>query len=340
MVNPSVSPLERALYQDRTLVRQHAMRRTLWAMTPTVADLAYASAGAKVARSERKRLLKWLSAVPSIQDATAWLEAANAEISSTVTGAGASTRELGKLLPHLGVELVLVAGTTHSATVKAHGRILSDAAFHRQVIRGAPTGSWTSSEYRWEAAQNWLAEAQQDIEPREAAKQIIHRWLERFGPATETDIHWWMGSTRTSVRTALSDGGAVAVTLENGESAWVASTYEPPPAAEPWLALLPGLDPTPMGWKQRDWYLPPELSSSVFDRNGNAGPTVWIDGRIAGGWAQLPTGEIVTDLPDAVASLHSSQLEEAMSRTYAVIAEARVRPRFPSPSHQTLYTKA
>ena len=42
----------------------------------------------------------------------------------------------------------------------------------------------------------------------------------------------------------------------------------------PWVALLPGLDPTTMGWKRRDWYLDPAIASRVTDRNGNIGPTV------------------------------------------------------------------
>ena len=48
-------------------------------------------------------------------------------------------------------------------------------------------------------------------------------------------------------------------------------------------ALLPVLDATTMGWKHRDFYLDPEHTPYLFDTNGNAGPTVWCDGRIIGG---------------------------------------------------------
>ena len=54
----------------------------------------------------------------------------------------------------------------------------------------------------------------------------------------------------------------------------------------------PSLDPTTMGWKERDWYLG-DHGPALYDYNGNAGPTVWVDGRIVGGWAQRPTGEVV-----------------------------------------------
>ena len=42
------------------------------------------------------------------------------------------------------------------------------------------------------------------------------------------------------------------------------------PTAGPGLALLPVLDPTVMGWKERDFYLGGH-GPALFDRNGNAG---------------------------------------------------------------------
>ena len=65
----------------------------------------------------------------------------------------------------------------------------------------------------------------------------------------------------------------------------LAGDLEPPPGAEPWAALLPALDSTPMGWQRREWFLG-EHASRLFDRNGNVRPTLWWDGRIVGGRAQ------------------------------------------------------
>ena len=60
------------------------------------------------------------------------------------------------------------------------------------------------------------------------------------------------------------------------------------PDVDPWCALLPGLDVTTMGWYDRDWYLGAHRGQ-VFDRNGNAGPTVWCDGRWSAAGARTPT---------------------------------------------------
>ena len=34
-----------------------------------------------------------------------------------------------------------------------------------------------------------------------------------------------------------------------------------------------------MGWRERVWYLG-DHAKMLFDTNGNAGPTVWVDGRV------------------------------------------------------------
>lgn len=59
--------------------------------------------------------------------------------------------------------------------------------------------------------------------------------------------------------------------------------------------LLPALDPTPMGWKARDWFLPAD-SRELYDSYGNIGPTVWWGGEVVGGWAVRRDGSIATEL--------------------------------------------
>jgi hypothetical protein len=41
-----------------------------------------------------------------------------------------------------------------------------------------------------------------------------------------------------------------------------------------------------MGWKERDFYLPPDHTPYLFDSNGNGGTTAWWNGRIVGCWVQ------------------------------------------------------
>ena len=54
-----------------------------------------------------------------------------------------------------------------------------------------------------------------------------------------------------------------------------------------------------MGWKERGWYFGPSVPD-LFDRNGNAGPLVFVDGLAVGTWAQRPDGQVVTELLEPV----------------------------------------
>jgi hypothetical protein len=96
------------------------------------------------------------------------------------------------------------------------------------------------------------------------------------------------------------------------------------------VSLLPGLDPTTMGWKERGWYLPPE-AAGAFDRMGNAGPTIWADGRVVGVWDQGPDGGLRTHLFSALGSEHEAMLADRAQELAGVIGGTRFTVRFPSP---------
>ena len=90
------------------------------------------------------------------------------------------------------------------------------------------------------------------------------------------------------MKQALADVGAVQVSLDGDAVGWVLpDDTEPVTRDEPWAALLPVLDPTVMGWKERGFFLGPH-GPALFDTNGNAGTTAWWDGRIVGCWVQDP----------------------------------------------------
>jgi hypothetical protein len=110
---------------------------------------------------------------------------------------------------------------------------------------------------------------------------------------------------------------------------------QPAPAPEPWVALLPALDPTPMGWTVRDWFLGPH-AGALFDRSGNIGPSVWCDGRIVGGWAQRADGEIVTRLLEDVGTEAATAVAAEAERLRQWIGPVRVTPRFRTPLEREL----
>jgi hypothetical protein len=107
------------------------------------------------------------------------------------------------------------------------------------------------------------------------------------------------------------------------------------PRPKPWIALLPSLDPTTMGWKDREWYLG-DHKARLFDTSGNAGPTIWCNGRIVGGWAIRANGVVVTKLLEDIGREASSAVEREAERLTTWLQATRAIPRFPTPLHKEL----
>jgi hypothetical protein len=165
----------------------------------------------------------------------------------------------------------------------------------------------------------------------------VARWLAQFGPGTEADLRWWSGLTAREIRAALAAVGAETVALEGQpQVAYVLpGDVGVTPTPDPWIALLPSLDPTTMGWRDRPWYLA-GYQPQLFDTAGNAGPTIWVDGRIVGGWAIRDGGEVVTALLEDVGGEAELAIEAEAARLTAQLAAVRVYPRFPTPLHGKL----
>ena len=90
-----------------------------------------------------------------------------------------------------------------------------------------------------------------------------------------------------------------------------------------------------MGWRTRAWYVG-EHEAALFDRSGNIGPTVWWDGRIIGGWAQRPDGEIVVRLLEDAGAEASAAVAAEAARLREWIGNVRVTPRFRTPLEREL----
>ena len=177
---------------------------------------------------------------------------------------------------------------------------------------------------------SWLGEELAPPPEAEGVARLVEQWLRAFGPGTAADIKWWLGSTVTAVRRALADLHAVEVDLDGQTGYLLPDDLEATDPVEPWAALLPPLDPTTMGWFERDWYLGP-YKAQLFDTSGNAGPTVWWDGRIVGGWRQSDAGEVVLQMLEDVGAEGLRALEHEAARLTEWFGGTRVLPRFPSP---------
>jgi Winged helix DNA-binding domain len=339
MQHPSIEAISKALYDDRTVVRHHAMRRTLWVFTPQTARWAHASCTAALAITEWKRLAKMVEDSGIATDGVAWAARARTDTLAALTSMGTATaRQLGKAVPALTEKLHLAVGKSYAGTQGAHTRLLLNLGFDGAIVRGRPQPSWNNAEYPWSVTELWLPGgiAGEDVDT--GAAELARSYLDRFGPVTLADLQWWAGWTAGTARRALTTIGAVEVDLADDVGWVLPDDLEDEPGDEPWVAFLPGLDPTTMGWKQRAWYLGhlAAFGGPVFDRNGNAGPTIWIDGQVVGGWAQRKTGDIAYQLLVDVAPKRVAAIDAEAEKLRELIGATRVNVRFPAPMQKDL----
>ncbi len=329
-----VADVERALYEDRSLIRFMGMRRTVFVTSLDVAPVLVAACSRPVAARERRLLVSMLADSGIASDASgvpAWLaEAEEVALRALKERGEATAAELASDDPRLSTELVLSRGKSYEGRQKLASRLLLLLAAEGRVVRARPRGSWQSHQYRWAHLTDWIPGGLADWDPQEAETEAARRWLHTFGPAPADDLRWWAGWTKTQTKRALTELRPVEVDLDGTPGLLLPDDLAETPAPEPWAALLPSLDSTPMGWQNRGWFLG-DHGPRLFDRNGNIGPSLWWNGRIVGGWAQDADGEIVcriledvgADARDAVAT----EAERLASRLGDVRLTARARGR-------------
>jgi hypothetical protein len=327
--------VERVLYEDRDLVRILGMRRTLWAVPREIVPVVFAAASRAVAARERKRLEGWIRDSGVSSRPRAWLERAEDAALAAVAARGeALTREVVADVPLLAKKLRFGAGRW-AVGQSAGARVLAQLAMEGRLVRGRPRGTWISPQFRWARMEDWLGGPIEEVEVPAAQAELLRRWLAAFGPATEADMRWWTGWAARETRAALAALPHAAVDLDGATGYVLEDDLERTEAAEPTAALLSTLDPTTMGWKERDWYLGPH-GETLFDSNGNAGPTVWWEGRVVGGWSQRRDGEIAFRLLEDVGAEATAAVEREAERMAAWLGDARFSPGFLPPSQRAL----
>jgi winged helix DNA-binding protein len=320
-----------ALYEDRDLIRMLGMRRTMFVVPAALAPVIQAACTDQIAERMRRTLVRDLAAAGVGPDAGRWLdEVGDATVKALIARGTATGAELARDEPRLRTQLIYAEGKSYGGPASITSRVLMLLSAERRIARGRPRGGWTSSQYEWAPADPWPA-----MPAADARAELARRWLLTFGPAPVADLQWWAGWTAGQTRAALGRLGTAEVDLGGVPGVVLAGDEEPEPALAPWAALLPALDPTPMGWRDRGWFLGAH-AAALFDRSGNIGPTVWWDGRIVGGWAQRTDGEIVFRLLEDPGSAAAGAIAAEAESLQAWLGATRVTPRFRTPLERDL----
>ena len=331
----SPAVIEEALYTERSLVRMLGMRRTVFVVPAGLVPVIQAACTDQIAERMRRDLSRLVQTSGIAPDGASWLkEAGEATVQALAARGSATGAELARDEPRLRAQLTYAEGKSYGGPVNVTTRLLTLLAAEGLIVRGRPRGGWTSSQVTWSAA------AAQPCLPAAAARaELARRWLHAFGPASPADLQWWAGWTAGQVREALGQLELAQVDLDGTPGVMLAADEDTPPAAEPRAALLPALDPTAMGWRDRAWYVG-EHAPALFDRSGNIGPTAWWHGRIVGGWAQRKDDEIAVRLLEDVGRAASAAIAAEAQRLREWIGPVRVTPRFRTPLERELAGQA
>jgi len=354
----AVTDLDAALYESRAVVRMLGMRRTVFVVPAALAGVVQAACTDDVAARIRRSLVKDLAGGGiGDGDAAGWLGSVEDAVLRALAarGGGASGAQLSADEPLLRTQLTYAPGKSYGGPANITSRVLILIAAEGRMIRGHRRGGWSSGQFEWFLPEAWLHHGENAADPETsigtglnaglsanleagaARVELARQWLGAFGPASVKDLQWWAGWTGAQTKAALGALPVVEVDLDGQTGVALADdpSFAAPAEAPPVATLLPALDPTPMGWQARDWYLGPH-ATTLFDRTGNIGPTVWWEGRVVGGWAQRPSGEVVYRLLEDIGADGEAAVTAEAAALEAWLGPARVTPRFRTPLEREL----
>jgi DNA glycosylase AlkZ-like len=334
--SPAPGVIEQALYTDRTLVRMLGMRRTMFVVPAGLVPVVQAACTDEIALRLRRRYTQLLTQGGLGDDAGAWLKEVGESTALALAARGEATAaELAEDEPRLRTKIMMAEGKSYGGMQGVATWVLFLLAAEGRIVRGRPRGSWTSTQYRWVPIETWLPGGLTRPPASAARAGLLRRWLAASGPATAGDLRWWTGWTAGQVKAALAEISCTQADLGGAPGFVLAGDEDPVPEVAPWVALLPALDPTVMGWQDRGWFLGGH-GQALTDRSGNIGPTVWWDGRVIGGWAQRADGRIAVRLLEDAGAAAVAAVEDEAERLRGWIGSVRVTPRFRTPLEREL----
>ncbi|MFE6971192.1 winged helix DNA-binding domain-containing protein [Isoptericola sp. NPDC057653] len=342
-----------ALFVRRSLVKVLGMRRTMFVVPRETVPVVHAAASAAVGRRLRARLLKELATLPTdplVEDPEALLAAAEAQVHAALAAGPLDGAELSRAAPLLRTAFLPTSDKAWDVRRTMTSPLLSLLSAEGAVVRGEPRGAWSSPRHVWSPMSDWFPDGIPDLDEDAARVELARAWLEAFGPATVADLRWWTGWNLGQARRAVAALDTRDVEVEVGapgagavaEGVVLRSTdldADLDPALDDVVAghaaLLPTLDPTTMGWTARDWYLGPHRGH-LFDSAGNAGATVWWQGRVVGLWVVRPDGEVAWRLLEDVGADGRAAVAAEAERLGALLAGSTFTPGYTTPAYREL----
>jgi uncharacterized protein YcaQ len=268
--------VQRALWEDRTLVKTWAMRGTLHLLPAAELPLWQA------ALSTNRRYLKPALWQKYFGIAIEELDSLTEAVAVALEGRVMTREELAQEVARLTGSATFGAKLAQSSW----GTILRPAAFTGRLCFGPSLGQ----RVRFTRPDTWLAAIAPPVDPQIAPPAVTRRFLAAYGPATHHDLaRWWNGGSVSTARQWIASLGEEASPVEvDGAQAWMLAAdareaSELPPARS--VRMLPGFDQYVVAASCHvERLLPGDLRHRIYRPQGWIAPVLLVNGRMEGVW--------------------------------------------------------
>ena len=269
--------VQRALWEERTLVKTWAMRGTLHLLPADELPLWHALLSA----SAKRRYLRpgpWQKYFGiTIEELERLTEAIGEALDGRLMTREELVREVGRRTGS--------AAFGAKIAESSWGTILKPAAFTGRLCFGPSVGQ----RVRFTRPDTWLSAKPRAIDPDQAHADIARRFLAGYSPATPRDLSRWSHSGVSIARKWMETLGDEATRVEvDGAPAWMLAVDARKarrlgPLRS--VRLLPGFDQYVVGASCHvEHLLPGDLRSRVFRPQGWISPVLLVNGLIRGVW--------------------------------------------------------
>ena len=138
--------VERALYDERSLVKHLAMRRTVFLFPRDALPVVQAAASNRVAANEQRRLIREVEEAGVRPNGARWLSQASKQVLAALSdGRQATSSELRDEIPMLAGGIVYGEGKSWGGTAALAPRVLTVLSACGLVVRASNNGAWNVS---------------------------------------------------------------------------------------------------------------------------------------------------------------------------------------------------
>lgn len=268
--------VQRALWEDRTLIKTWAMRGTLHLLPTSELPMWYGALGTSRRYRSETGWKRWLGI--TLEDLDRLTEAIGVALRRSTMTREELVREVGRTTG--------LAAFDGKVALNGWGTIFKPAAFSGRLCFAPGEGQ----RVRFTRPDRWLGRLGAPMEASAAASCLTRRYLAAYGPATTHDFaRWWGGSSVAGIRKWIATLGAEVAAVKLGDAeAWmlaadVAELRGLPETRS--VRLLPGFDPYVVAASRHAHHLlPGDFRARVYRPQGWISPVLLVNGGMQGTW--------------------------------------------------------